>query len=460
MKTPQVAIIGQPNVGKSTLFNALTKRSLSIVDQTAGTTRDRLSALINIHPTQNLRIELVDTGGIIEQDFDHKHTHRNVKNTILQSIQKQVELAIKEADVLIWVVDIRQGFNAVDQWIAQYLRPLNKPILLVANKADTPRHETAVSEFFKLGISEPIIISALQKRGLELLQTKLCGLLENSLNQPILSLEKESAAPVKIAIVGKRNVGKSTLVNQLAGDERVIVDEVPGTTRDAVDVRFSKDNKSFIAIDTAGLLHKTSITEPVDFYSQARTERAIKRADVVLFLIDARAKVSRVDKQIGSYLIEATKPCALVVNKWDLTQDNIQPSAYLKYLNSVLPGLSFAPITFISALTGFNIWETIALANELYQQSQQIVPTPVLNKLFKKLMFPQSKQGKEPKIYYGTQTDNRPPTLMLKINQRALFTNDVKRYLLNFLRKELPFKEIPIRLRFQDKGRPQRTQRR
>jgi len=442
-----VAIVGRPNVGKSTMFNALARRRMAIVDAIAGTTRDRISAQVT---RDNLTVELIDTGGF----------EPNSQQLLWSEIRKQINTALDEADLIIFLADIRTGVTDLDLEISKALHRQKKPVFLCINKADTMQLEKGLSEFRKLGWGDPLAISALQKRGLDDLWEKLkrhapetSDASRSEFMAPKAPLD--TPRPLSIAIAGKRNVGKSTLVNNLAQEERTIVSEIPGTTRDAIDVLFEKDGEKFIAIDTAGVLKKRKLKDAVEIYSQQRTESAIQRADVVLFMIDARDKISEVDKKIAHSIVENYKPCIIAVNKWDLVKDR-KSGEYQEYLDSVLPALSFAPIVFISAKTGFNVDSIAKMSRELYQQAGIKIPTPGLNKVAEKIksLLPVAHRGAPiPKIYYVAQTGSFPPTITLMINNSALFSKQAIRYIQQQLRKELDINEVPIKVLLKNKNR-------
>ena len=450
---PKIAIVGRPNVGKSTLFNALLKKRAAIVDRFAGTTLDRISGYFR---SDEYLLELVDTGGIDKAAILKQKINASGSLPLRISMRCQIQIAFKQADVILLVTDIRDGVTPTDEEIARSLRRGNKPIVLIANKADTMELESDKSDFFRLGLGEPMTVSALQKRGLDDLRDKITTVVKklgfqppDKLAEPSAPTCSERSEPIKIAIVGKRNTGKSTLVNSLAREERVVVSEIPGTTRDAIDVRFERDGEVFIAIDTAGIRRRQRPGNAVEVFSRFRTESAIQRADVIFFLIDALEKVSEVDKKIAAAIVQSAKPCTILINKWDLVKNRTTPDDYLKYLNITLPALTFAPVSFISARTGFNITRTIRLSKELVRQNRLKVPTSQLNKVLqqiKKISPPSAVAGKIPRIYYGTQTATVPPTITIFVNNPAFFTDNYQRFLINHLRKDLPFGEVPLRL--------------
>lgn len=435
---PVVAIVGRPNVGKSSLFNRLVKRRISIVDPTAGVTRDRVSAEMEY---KGSRIELMDTGGIGIQDTE----------AIARAVESQIDAALDRASIIIFVVDIREGLVPLDQVVAERLRQVNKPVLLVANKADDPSLDNLKAEFFRLGFGEPLAVSALGRRG----RTELLGEIIHLL-PPIHPGQIVPREPfMRLAVMGRRNVGKSTLINTLAREERMIVSEIPGTTRDSVDVKFELDGRTFLAIDTAGVRKRRQVEGSVEFYGQARAMRAVRRADVVLFLLDATREVSQVDKDLGAYINEQYRPCILVINKWDLAK-GIDTEEFSRYVLSRLPGLSHAPISFISAKNGDNVLATVGLAEELFKQSRTRVSTSKLNNVLQEALgsrLPKWKGGKEAKIFFGTQVDVSPPTFVLFVNYPALFDANYERFLAHRLRDRLPFSEIPLKFVFRMRKR-------
>lgn len=438
MHIPTVTIVGRPNVGKSSLLNCLARRRISIVDPTSGVTRDRVSTEIE---HSGYLFELVDTGGIGIEDADE----------LKDEVETQIQIAIDTAHLILFVVDVREGVTPLDITVAERLRQINKPVILVANKVDSPKQEPFLGEFFKLGFGEPLPISATEGFGRSALLDKIVSLLS-----PIATTLEELAAPLmKLAVVGKRNVGKSTLINTLVNEYRVIVSEIPGTTRDSIDVRFELDGKTFIAIDTPGVRKKKQVEDSIEFYSMVRAERSIRRADVVLFLLDAPRKISDVDKKLGSYVVEHFKPCIIVVNKWDLAE-GIETGKFADYIHAQLHGLSFAPLSFICAQDGQNVIGTINLAQELFKQTNTRIPTAELNKALEDAITvhrPTRKKHKMPRIYYGTQVSVRPPTIALFVNDPSLFDSDYERYLANYLRKKFPFSEVPLKFLFRARTR-------
>jgi len=432
MSLPTVAIIGRPNVGKSSLLNALTGQMISIVESTAGVTRDRVGAFIG---RDDKYFELIDTGGYGIVDSDRLSNH----------IEHQIHQAIASADLVLFMVDIRDGIMPLDQTIAQLLRKNNLDVIGVANKADTAKMFPAAAEFTKLGFGEFLCISAQNNLNKSVLLDRIF--------EKIASIETDiPKEPVmKLAVVGKRNAGKSTIVNAMVGSERVIVSETPGTTRDAVDVRFEKDGKTIIVIDTAGLRKKSSMTDSIEFYSYVRATKSIQRADVVLFLIDSTVPVSQVDKKLAKFIAEEHKSCIIVINKWDLAKDVATTEDYREYLTKMLPGLKYAPIAFTTATESKNIQSVLDLAMEIFKQATTWIPTPKLNKAFdiikeEKIGTSKGKTKGRPKLYYATQIAVNPVTILMFVNRSELFEENYRRFIVNRLREMLPIDEVPIRL--------------
>ena len=432
MALPVVAIVGRPNVGKSSLLNRLAGRRISIVEPTPGVTRDRVSFLLEY---EGRWIELVDTGGHGIEDSQGLTEH----------VEHQIRVALESADLVLFVLDAREGITPLDQKVAELLRPLGKKVQLVANKADLVRIETLAGEFFRLGYGEPIAVSAAEGVGRRTLLDRVLEILGEK------AVREAPPDPVmKMAIVGKRNAGKSTLINALAGGPRVIASEVAGTTRDSVDVRFEYDGKTFVAIDTAGVKKKTKLKDSIEFYGYARAQRAIRRADVCVLLIDAAEKVGTLEKKLAQYIGEQLKPCIICINKWDLVGDQAGTDDYAKYIGQVLPWLDYAPMSFVSAKDEQHLGELVDLALELFAQTNIRVTTSELNRAVQMALSEKTPSPKRrlklPRVYYATQIDVRPPTLVVFVNDPTLFDENYRRFLAGRLRQMLPFPEIPIQL--------------
>ncbi|NND98336.1 MAG: ribosome biogenesis GTPase Der [Pirellulaceae bacterium] len=437
MPVPQVAIVGRPNVGKSSLFNWLARRRLAIVDDFEGVTRDRMTTLIE---ADDRFFELIDTGGMGIEDPDD----------LTADVRRQIEFAINSADVILLVVDIQDGLMPLDETVVERLRGVERPVILVANKADQKHQDIHAEEFQRLGRGRLVTISTTQNRN----RDELMQLIVDRLPEPQSEVVEE--AEMKLAIVGRRNVGKSTFVNTLSEADRMIVSEVPGTTRDSVDVRFEMDGQTFMAIDTPGLRKRKSQKTDLEYYGMHRAQRSIRRADVVLMFFDAAEKTSKVDKQLMGYVIENFKPVIFVVNKWDLLHGTIPTDRWVKYLRSQFPTLAYAPIAFITGESGKNVKALLNHATMLFKQARDRVSTGVLNRLVRAAVDahpPPMYQNRRPKIFYATQVACEPPTIVLMCSEPKAFANDYQRYLLGVLRDHLSFGEVPIKLYLQKRTR-------
>lgn len=438
MPLPKVSIVGRPNVGKSSVFNWLVGRRLAIVDPVAGVTRDRMSHVIE---QSDRYFELIDTGGIGINDVDQ----------LDQEIELQIAAAIREADLLLFVVDARDGLTSLDRHVAERLRALGKPVLLVANKCDGENWESHANEFFQLGFPQVVKVSAKNNRYRENLVESILAAVPASLPGPGDWVNPE----MKLAIVGRRNVGKSTFVNTLAGSERMIVSEIPGTTRDSVDVRFELDGKTFVAIDTPGLKRGKSIRTDLDFYSDHRAHRSIRHADVVLLFFDCSQRLSQVDKKLAHYIETEFKPCIFVVNKWDKMAEHMPTERWGEYLREQFSSQAYVPIAFVTGQDGRNVKKLLNHAQMLFKQSRARVSTPELNRLIRRALEiqpPPTIGTRRLKIYYATQIGEQPPTIVVKCNDPECVTPTYRRYLLNTLRDGLEFGEVPIRLFLEGKG--------
>jgi len=436
MPLPVVAIVGRPNVGKSSLFNWLVGRRISIVDPTAGVTRDRVSSIVE---AGGRFFDLTDTGGIGIVD----------SQDLSADVERQIQLAIEQADVILYVTDARSGPVALDQAVADRLRPLGKPTICAVNKCDTDALALQATEFHRFGYQPVIPVSAEQDRGKRQLLSEILKRL------PAPTEEKAPAeVALKLAIVGRRNAGKSTFINALAQAERVIVSEIPGTTRDSVDVRFERDGKTFVAIDTAGVRHRSSLSGDIEFYSLARAERSVRGADVVLMFFDAERSIGRIDKQLTEYILEHHKPAVFVFNKWDLLKGKVETEAFVEYVKKSFPMLDYVPMAFVTAKDGKNVYRVLNLAQQLAKQSRQRVSTGELNRVLRHAleMNPPSQKGKRlPKVYFASQVATEPPTIVLFTNGPDLFDDVYRRYLLKHFRDQLPFAEVPIKLDFRSR---------
>jgi len=430
MALPVAAIIGRPNVGKSSLLNALAGKMISIVEPTAGVTRDRVSTIIE---RNEKFFELMDTGGYGIVDSDKLEEH----------IEEQIYKAIELADIILFMVDIREGIVPLDKAIAEVLRKHNKKVIGVANKADTVKMFPAAGEFARLGFGEFICVSAQNNLNKQVLLDRLFEELKD------IETTKPPEPVMKIAIVGKRNAGKSTLVNAIVGSERVIVSEIPGTTRDAVDVRFEKDGKTMMIIDTAGVRKIGKMANDIEYYSYVRAIKAIQRADVVLFLIDATVEVAQVDKRLANFISDEFRSCILVVNKWDLAKEKATTDDYAEYLTKVMPGLKNAPIAFTTATESKNVQSLLDLTIGVFKQTTMQITTGRLNRAFEILKEETIGGGKKPgrpKIYYATQIAVNPVTILMFVNKPELFEENYRKFLVGKLQEMLGLTEVPIRL--------------
>ncbi len=445
MSIAQIVIVGRPNVGKSSIFNWLAGRRLAIVDDVAGITRDRMICQVE---HDDVHFQLVDTGGIGINDVDN----------LSEEIEEQIAVAMHTAEIVLFVVDVRSGLVPLDEEVARRLRGLRKPVILVANKADNATFDQEADEFYRLGTDSLICVSTKQNRNKRELLDAILARLPKDDGESKSQAEDQSV--MKVAIVGRRNVGKSTFINSLVDSERMIVSEVPGTTRDSVDVHFELDGQPFIAIDTPGVRKRKSIRKDVEFYGLHRAQRSIRRADVVLMFYDAGEDISRVDKQLCHYIEENHKPCLFVVNKWDLlVEKGVVTEQWGDYLLENFPTMEHVPIAFITAKTGKNVKRLINHAQMLFKQARQRISTGGLNRLLRRAMEqhpPPLVHHRPAKIFYATQTGVEPPTIVLMCNQPDAFTPTYRRYLMGALRDEVDFAEVPIRMFFDERARRER----
>ncbi len=438
MSKPLVAIVGRPNVGKSTLFNKLIGRRLSIVEDTPGVTRDRIYADAE---WLTHSFTLIDTGGIEPESED----------IIAVQMRRQAELAIETADVIVFLVDGREGMTAADEEVAAMLRRSNKPVVLAVNKLDAPKFNDAIYEFYALGLGDPIIISAGQGLGLGDMLDEVCAHFPEE-------TEEEGEHPLNIAVVGKPNVGKSSLVNAILGEERCIVSNIPGTTRDAVDTPFTVDGTPYVLVDTAGIRRKRSVEdETIERYSVIRSLAAVRRADVVLIVVDAEQGLSEQDVKIAGYVHEEGKPSVLVVNKWDLIEkDTNTMNKFKKDMQVDLAFMDYVPFLFISAKTGQRVNRLLSMTRESYDQSVRRITTGTLNDIVNEAISmtePPAMSGKRLKIYYATEVSVQPPTFVIFVNDEKLVHFSYKRYMENYFRKTFGFQGTPIQIIFRNRGK-------
>ncbi len=427
---PLVAIVGRPNVGKSTLFNRLVEEPRAIVEDLPGTTRDRLYADAQ---WGGVAFTLIDTGGLVLWTEDE----------LTMEVRKQVELAMAEAEAILFLVDVTEGLTVGDEEIAELLRVSQKPLFLVVNKADNEARRLAATEFYGLGLGEPYPISALHGTGTgDLLDALVASFLPRE--------EVEEAEGIRVAIVGRPNVGKSSLLNTLLGWERAIVSESPGTTRDAIDTQISWDSQLVTLIDTAGIRRRGRVQRGVEQYSVLRALRAIQRAHVVLLLLDAPEGVTAQDTHIAGYAMEEARGIVLVVNKWDLMKE-ADVSEYAKRVQQAFRFIPYAPLLFVSALTGRRVGTVLEMALRVYQERLRRVPTSGLNRVLREAVAshsPPSKRGKRLRFYYATQAEVDPPTFVFFVNDPQMVHFSYRRYLENRLREAFGFEGTPLRMDF------------
>ena len=433
MGKPIVAIVGRPNVGQSTLFNIFANSRISIVEDTPGVTRDRLYA-----DTEWLDNEfmMVDTGGIEIMNTDK----------IAVSIRQQAQIAIAEADAILFVCDARAGITHEDAEVAKMLRQSKKPIVLAINKADSPKQEMEIFEFYNLGIGEPIPVSAANHLGLgDLLDAVVEKFPETSAYG-----EDGNEDEIKVALIGRPNVGKSSIFNTLVGEERSIVSDVAGTTRDAIDTPVIREGQKFLFIDTAGMRRKARIDEPIEKYSIIRSLRAVDRSDVVLMVIDAIDGVTEQDKKIAGYAHEAGKGIVLVVNKWDLyDKDNTSTLRYTENLRRELVFMQYAPVVFVSAMTKQRIHRLPEVIHYVAEQNAMRISTSVLNQVVEDAIAinpPPTEKGQRLKILYATQVKIKPPTFVIFVNEPEIMHFSYQRYLENKLREAFGFEGTPLQM--------------
>ena len=441
MAKPLVAIVGRPNVGKSTFFNKMAGSRISIVEDTPGVTRDRVYADCE---WQNYKFTLIDTGGI-DPDSD---------DPLLQQMRRQAEIAIETCDVILFFVDGRQGMTADDENVADLIRRAGKPTILVVNKIDNVSQLNDVYDFYQLGMGDPIGVSSVNLLNFGDLLDEVCKFF------PDPEEEEEESEVVKIAVVGKPNVGKSSLVNRLLGEERVMVSDIAGTTRDAIDTHFMDEGKEYVLIDTAGIRRKRAIAyQSLERFSVVRSLAAIDRANVVLFLIDATQGVTEQDAKIAGYVDEQGKAAIIVVNKWDAVEKQTGTlEEFTRKIRTELKFMDYAPVLFLSALTGQRVHKLMDMVRAVHEQATRRITTGLLNDVLadaQNALQPPSMSGRRLRIYYATQASVAPPTFVLFVNDETLMHFSYERYLNNAFRKAFGFEGTPIRFILRERGKEQ-----
>ena len=439
MSKPIVAIVGRPNVGKSSLFNRLVKKRIAVVHDIPGVTRDRIYADINHH---DKTFALVDTGGLVPFPDDD----------LIDMVRLQAQTAIDEAAVVLFVVDVIEGVTSEDMAIADILRKTQKPVLVVANKSDNPNLDNNAIEFYQLGLTDPIPISAIHNMGIGALLDEVVFAM------PQIDEEKdEDNGSIKIAVVGRPNAGKSSLINAILGEDRVIVDSAPGTTRDAVNITFQKDATSFELIDTAGLRRKARITNELEQYSVNRAIRSVQESDVAWLVLDTTREVAQQDKTIVNFIAEQGKACILAATKWDLVEkDNETYNRYVAELQYHLPHLDYVPVLFVSSVTQQRVMKLLDLTLTIHREYSMRIPTPQLNVVLSKATSKHQHpiiRGKRPSLKYITQIDIKPPTFVIFTNHPTGIRPDYESYLISSIREDFEFLGAPIRILYRQSGR-------
>ena len=438
MGKPVVAIVGRPNVGKSTLFNRIVGKRISIVEDIPGVTRDRIYAEAE---WLGRTFIMIDTGGL----------EPYAEDIIMQQMKRQAEVAIETANVIIFLVDGQEGITATDEEVANMLRKTNKKVILACNKIDSPKYKDNIYEFYNLGIGEPIGISAGQALGLGDLLDEVIK------NFPKENEEEYDQFTIKVALVGRPNVGKSSIINKILGEERVIVSNIPGTTRDAIDTPFEVGEQKYVLIDTAGMRKRGKISEAVERYSVIRSLTAIERSDVSILVIDAETGVTEQDTKIAGYIHEQGRGAIIVVNKWDLVEkDDKTMNIYRENIINRLSFMNYAPIMFVSAVTGQRIHKILEEVDFVSNQHSKRVQTGILNDVISEAVLmnqPSISGGRRLNILYATQVSVKPPTFALFVNDPELMHFTYERYLENQLRKAFGFQGTPIRFLIKGKSK-------
>ena len=437
MSKPTITIIGKPNVGKSTYFNYIVGSRISIVEDTPGVTRDRVYAETN---WRGRNFTIVDTAGIEPESED----------IIISQMREQAKIAIDIADVIIFLTDVKQGVTAADEEIAMMLKKSKKPVVLVCNKADNmSKDKNEIYEFYNLGVGDPYPVSATNALGIG---DVLDAIYERF---PEKQEGEDENDRIKVAVIGKPNVGKSSLINKILGENRTIVSSIAGTTRDAIDTEYENEHGKYVLIDTAGIRRKSKVTESIEKFSIMRTLLAIERADVCLMMIDATEGVTEQDAKIAGEAHEAGKGIVIVVNKWDeYEKETGTLEKYKKEIYNKLSYLSYAPVIFISAKTGQRVDKLFDMINNVAEQNAMRIPTSMLNQVINEaiaIVQPPTDKGKRLKILYGTQASTKPPTFVIFVNNKELFHFSYERYLVNQIRKEFGLEGTPVRIIVREK---------
>ena len=437
MGRPIVTIVGRPNVGKSTLFNRIAGKRISITEDTPGVTRDRIYA--ECEWLDNY-FTLIDTGGI----------EPNTTDTIFAQMRIQAEVAIEMADVVLFMVDGKEGVTAADTEVAQMLRKAKKEIILVVNKMDRFVNEDSVYEFYNLGLGDPIPISSAEALGIGDLLDEIISKFNGKMDT------KEEEDSIKIAVIGKPNAGKSSIINRIIGEERVIVSDIPGTTRDAIDTKFERNSKKYTLIDTAGIRKKSKVLESVEKYSVLRAFTAVERADICVLVIDADKGVTEQDIRIAGYSHDSNKGMVIVINKWDLIEkDNSTFKEFTEEIRQKLAYATYAPILTVSALTGQRVNKILEAVDEIYSFRYLRISTGVLNDILTEAVLmnqPATVKGKRLKIYYGTQVAVNPPKFLIFVNDKEIVHFSYGRYIENKIREAFEYKGTPIIIEFRNRS--------
>lgn len=437
MARPVVTIVGRPNVGKSTLFNRIAGKRISITEDTPGVTRDRIYAECE---WLDKYFTLIDTGGI----------EPNTTDTIFEQMRVQAEIAIDMADVVLFMVDGKEGVTAADNEVAQMLRKAKKEIILVVNKMDKYVNDNNIYEFYNLGIGEPIAISSTEALNLGDLLDEVISKFDDSMD----TADEDDS--IKIAVIGKPNAGKSSIINKIIGENRVIVSDIPGTTRDAIDTKFERNGQKYTLIDTAGIRKKSKISETVEKYSVLRAFTAVERADICILVIDADKGVTDQDIRIAGYSHDNNKGMLILINKWDLVEkDNNTFKEFTEDIRKAIAYVEYAPILMVSALTGQRVNKILEEVDEIYSNRNLRVSTGVLNDIITEAVLmnqPRTVRGKRLKIYYGTQVAVNPPKFLIFVNDGEIVHFSYQRYLENKIRESFEFKGTPIIIEFRSKS--------